>query len=58
MVENKTKPSDASIEAYIASRANEQQPADCRVLIALLERITRQPPQMWGPASSASARQA
>lgn len=50
MAENKTKPTDASIEAYIASRANEQQRADCRELMALLEMITQQPPRMWGPS--------
>ena len=50
MAENKTKPTDASVEGYIASRANEQQHADCQELMALLEKITRQPPRMWGPS--------
>ena len=50
MAENKTKPTDASVEGYIASRAYEQQHADCRELMALLEKITRQPPKMWGPS--------
>ena len=50
MAENKTKPTDASVEDYIASRANEQQHADCQELMALLEKITRQPPKMWGPS--------
>lgn len=50
MAENKTKPTDASIEDYIASRANEQQRADCRELMALLEMITQQSPRMWGPS--------
>jgi hypothetical protein len=49
MAENKTKPTDASVEDYIASRANEQQHADCRELMALLKKVTRQPPKMWGP---------
>ena len=31
MAENKTKPTDASVEDYIASRANAQQRTDCRV---------------------------
>jgi hypothetical protein len=50
MAENKTKPTDASVEDYIASRANEQQRADCQELMALLQKVTRQPPAMWGPS--------
>jgi hypothetical protein len=50
MAENKTKPTGASVEEYIASRANEQQRADCQQLMALLKKITRQSPKMWGPS--------
>ncbi len=50
MAENKTKPTDASVEDYIASRANEQQHADCRELMAMLKKVTRQSPKMWGPS--------
>jgi len=50
MAENKTKPTDASIEDYIASRASEQQRADCEELMVLLSSITQQPPKMWGPS--------
>lgn len=50
MTENKTKSTDASVEAYIASRANDQQAADCRRLMALFKEITKQPPKMWGPS--------
>jgi hypothetical protein len=50
MAENKTRPTDASVEDYIAVRGSEQQRADCRELIALLEEATRQPPTMWGPS--------
>lgn len=50
MAKNKTKPTDASVEHYIASRANEQQRTDCQQLMALLKKITRQPPKMWGPS--------
>jgi len=49
MAENKTKPTDASVDDYIASRANAQQQADCRELMTLLKRVTRQTPRMWGP---------
>lgn len=50
MAENRTKFTGASVDDYIASRAGAQQEADCRELIALLRRITRQPPKMWGPS--------
>ena len=50
MAENKTKPTDASVDDYIASRANEQQQADCRKLMTLFKRVTRQSPKMWGPS--------
>lgn len=49
MAKNKTKPTDASVENYIASRANEQRRTDCHELMALLKKLTRQPPKMWGP---------
>ena len=50
MTENKTKPTDASVEDYIASRANEQQRSDCLELMALLKKVTQQPPRMCGPS--------
>ena len=50
MAENKTKPTGASVEAYIASRANAQQRADCRELMVLLKKVTRRSPRMWGPS--------
>lgn len=50
MAENKTRPTGASVEDYIAARGSEQQRADCRELIALLRKATRQPPRMWGPS--------
>ena len=50
MAENKTKPTDASVDDYIAARANVQQHADCRELMALFKRVIRQTPRMWGPS--------
>jgi hypothetical protein len=49
MAENKTKPTGASVDDYIASRANAQQHADCRKLMALFKKITKEQPYMWGP---------
>lgn len=50
MPENKTKATGASVESYIASRGNAQQRADCRQLMALLKKVTRHSPKMWGPS--------
>jgi hypothetical protein len=50
MAENRTKPTGASVEDYIDARADAKQAADCRSLMAMLERVTGQPPHMWGPS--------
>ena len=50
MAGNKTTPTDASVEDYIASRANAQQRTDCRELMALFKEVTRHSPRMWGPS--------
>ncbi len=50
MADNKTKPTDASVEDYITSRANAQQRTDCRELMDLFKKVTRQSPRMWGPS--------
>jgi hypothetical protein len=50
MAENKTKPTDARVEDYIASKANALQRTDCRELMALLKKVTRHSPKMWGPS--------
>ena len=50
MAENKTKPTGASVEDYIASRANERQRGDCHELMALLKKVTGLAPRMWGPS--------
>ena len=50
MAENKTKPTDASVEDYILSRASEQQRTDCHKLMVLLEKVTQHSPRMWGPS--------
>lgn len=50
MAENKTRPTNASVQDYVASRANAEQRADCKALMSMFKRITRQPPKMWGPS--------
>jgi hypothetical protein len=50
MAEAKTKATEASVDDYIASRATEEQREDCATLMAILERVTKQRPRMWGPS--------
>lgn len=50
MATTKTKPTGASIKDYIASRATEQQAADCKELMAMFKKLTRKTPYMWGPS--------
>lgn len=48
--ENKTKPTDASVDDYITARASARQRSDCWELMALLGKVTRRTPRMWGPS--------
>ena len=48
MAENKTKETDASVEAYLAAIEDEVRRAECRALAKLMTKITKLPPRMWG----------
>jgi len=50
MAEPKTKPTSASIDDYLASRANPEQDADCRTLMTIMRRVTGEAGKMWGPS--------
>ena len=50
MAELKTKPTQVSVERHIAAIANEEQRNDARTLVALMRKVTRQEPRMWGPS--------
>ena len=50
MAETKTKPTAASVDGYLASRASPEQLADCRAIMAMCKRVTKQQPKMWGPS--------
>ena len=50
MAETNTKPTDASIDEYLASRASPEQLVDCKAIMAMSKRITKQQPKMWGPS--------
>ena len=50
MAETKTKPTRASVDAYLASKATPEQLADCKAIMAICMRATKQQPKMWGPS--------
>lgn len=50
MAEAKTKPTSASIDEYLESRASPEQLADCKSLMAMFKRVTKEQPRMWGPS--------
>jgi len=50
MAETKTKPTDADIDEYLASRASPEQMVDCKAIMAMCKRVTKQKPSMWGPS--------
>src|SRR5688572_12652534 len=50
MAETRTKPTGASVDAYLASRATPEQLADCKGIMAMCKRVTKQQPKMWGPS--------
>ena len=50
MSKAKTRITGESVEAYLASRATPEQLADCRAIMAMCERVTKQQATMWGPS--------
>lgn len=48
MAENKTRATDASVDAYLAAIEDDARRADCIALIALMRRASGEPPVMWG----------
>jgi hypothetical protein len=47
---NKTRPTGESVDAYLAARASPGQLEDCKAIMAICERVTKQQPKMWGPS--------
>lgn len=48
MSENKTKASDASVDAYLEAIADPTRRTDCQALVRLMQKITGERPRMWG----------
>src|SRR5262245_35223514 len=50
MAEPKTRPTDASVDAFIDKLDDETSRDDCRAIVALMKSISRQEAVMWGTA--------
>ena len=50
MAKLKTRPTRVSAESHISGIANEEQRNDARALVALMRKVTKQEPRMWGPS--------
>lgn len=50
MAENKTKPTEASVESFIESVEPQAKREDAKVLDALFRKVTGEAPSMWGPS--------
>lgn len=50
MAENKTKPTPASVDDFIANIENPRRRSDALTALKIYKEITRLPPMMWGPS--------
>ncbi len=50
MAENKTVPTDASVDDFIAAIDNGRRRADAEIALALCKEVTGLPAVMWGPS--------
>ncbi len=50
MAEQKTKPTQVSVDDFLAKVEDDTQRADSRVIIDIMRKITGEPPVMWGPS--------
>ena len=50
MAENKTTQTTASADAYLAAIEDPARRADCEALATLMQKVTNEPPKMWGTA--------
>lgn len=48
MTENKTKETDASVEAYLNEVQDEEKRRDCETVLQLMKEVTGTEPKMWG----------
>ena len=48
MAEIKTKKNDASVEAFLQTVTAEEKKKDCMTILAMVKKITKAEPKMWG----------
>jgi hypothetical protein len=50
MADNKTKPTQISVAAFIDALTDENKRADAKALVKLMQSATGEKPEMWGPS--------
>lgn len=50
MAELKTKPTAKSVARFLAAVPDSDRRADCKAIAAMMEKVTRKKPKMWGPS--------
>ena len=50
MAENKTKPTAEDVRRFLDAVPDERRRADARAVCELMQRVTGEPPIMWGPS--------
>src|SRR5215469_3871246 len=50
MSENKTKPTEVSVTAFIDALTDENRRADAKALVKLMQKASGEKPKMWGPS--------
>ncbi len=48
MAELKNKPTDESVEAFLAAIPDDERRKDCRVIARMMQQATKAKPKMWG----------
>ena len=48
MAELKTKKTEASVDDFIAAIEDDQRRKDCKAVMAIMKRVTKSSPKMWG----------
>lgn len=48
MAEQKTKPTDQSVEIFLSNIDDEQVRDDCKTLVKLMKKVTGSAPKLWG----------
>ncbi len=48
MAEAKTKPTTVTFDQFLATSVDAARHADCRAIAAMMQRATKEPPEMWG----------